>query len=101
LELIMTAGMISAQQAMTYGLVNYTVPQEELLPLCVKIANKISNNSSVAISYAIKAVNAGFMNTVNGYEQEIKAFSACFGTDDFAEGTTAFLEKRKANFPGS
>jgi enoyl-CoA hydratase len=101
MEMIMTAGMISAEQALSYGLVNHLTTQEELLPLCTKIAHRISNNSSVAISYAIKAVNAGFMNTVNGYEQEIKAFGACFGTDDFTEGTSAFLEKRKANFPGS
>lgn len=101
MEMIMTAGMISAEQAKNYGLVNHVTSQEDLLPLCYKIADKICNNSSVAISYAIKAVNAGFMNTVNGYEQEIEAFGACFGTDDFSEGTTAFLEKRKADFPGS
>ena len=101
MELIMTAGMISGEQAKEYGLVNQVTTQDELMPLCKKIAEKISNNSSVAISYAIKAINAGFMNTVNGYEQEINAFGACFGTDDFTEGTTAFLEKRKAEFPGS
>ncbi len=101
MEMIMTAGMITAEQANKYGLVNHVVPQEELLSLCSKIAYKITNNSTVAISYAIKALNAGFMNTVNGYEQEIDAFGACFGTDDFSEGTTAFLEKRKAEFPGS
>src|SRR6056297_2546859 len=101
MEMIMTAGMISAEQALSYGLMNHVATPEELMPVCTKIAKRISNNSSVAISYAIKAVNAGFMNTVNGYEQEIKAFGACFGTDDFTEGTSAFLEKRKANFPGS
>jgi len=101
LEMIMTAGMISAEQAHAYGLVNYVTKQEELVPLCHKIISKITNNSSVAISHAIKAVNAGFKNTVNGYEQEIEAFGTCFGTDDFTEGTTAFLEKRKAEFPGS
>ncbi|WP_281541954.1 enoyl-CoA hydratase/isomerase family protein [Maribacter aestuarii] len=101
MELIMTAGMISTEQAYTYGLVNHVVAQEELLPFCKKMASKICNNSTVAISHAIKAINAGFKNTVNGYEQEIDSFGACFGTDDFAEGTTAFLEKRKADFPGS
>lgn len=101
MELIMTAGMIDAQKAMSYGLVNYVVTQEELLPLCNKLAGKISNNSSVAIANAIKAVNAGFINNVNGYDAEIKAFGSCFATPDFIEGTTAFLEKRKAEFPGA
>ncbi|WP_411029532.1 enoyl-CoA hydratase/isomerase family protein [Spongiimicrobium sp. 3-5] len=101
MELIMTAGMISSERALEYGLVNHVVAQEELLPLCKKIAGRISNNSPVAISYAIKAINAGFKNDKNGYAQEIKAFGNCFGTADFKEGTTAFLEKRKADFPGA
>ncbi|WP_291869537.1 enoyl-CoA hydratase-related protein [Maribacter sp.] len=100
MELIMTAGMIDAPKALSYGLVNYVVTQEELLPLCRKIAGRIINNSSVAIGQAIKAVNAGFNTTLDGYATEIKAFGKCFGTADFREGTTAFLEKRKANFPG-
>ncbi|WP_136467832.1 enoyl-CoA hydratase/isomerase family protein [Flagellimonas onchidii] len=101
MEMIMTAGMIDANKALDYGLVNYVVSQEELLPLCLKIASRISNNSSVAIKYAINAVNAGFKYDVNGYASEIDAFGTCFGTEDFKEGTTAFLEKRKADFPGS
>lgn len=101
MELIMTAGMINAEKALSYGLANYVVPQEELLPLCLKIAGKITNNSPVAISYAIKAVNAGFKNNAKGFETEINAFGSCFGTADFKEGTTAFLEKRKAEFPGT
>ncbi len=100
MEMIMTAGMIDAQKAQKLGLVNYIVPQEELLPLCEKLAAKISNNSPVAIAHAIKAVNAGFKNNSNGFAIEIEAFGTCFGTADFKEGTTAFLEKRKADFPG-
>lgn len=101
MELIMSAGMIDAEKALSFGLVNYVVPQEELLPLCLKIAGKITNNSPVAISYAIKAVNAGFKSNAKGFETEINAFGSCFGTADFREGTTAFLEKRKAEFPGT
>jgi enoyl-CoA hydratase len=100
MEMIMTAGMIDADMALNYGLVNHVVSQEALLPTCEKLASKISNNSSVAISHAIKAVNAGFKHDSNGYAAEIEAFGACFGTADFKEGTTAFLEKRKADFPG-
>ena len=98
MEMIMTAGMITAEDALKSGLVNHLVTQEELLPLAKKIASKIMNNSSTAIASAIKAVNANFMKGVNGYQVEIQEFGNCFGTDDFEEGTTAFLEKRKANF---
>lgn len=100
MEMIMTAGMIDAETAKTYGLVNHVTSQEELMPMCEKIAHKIMRNSSVAIKGAIKAINAHYEDGVNGYEVEIKQFGKCFGTDDFTEGTTAFLEKRKAEFPG-
>ncbi len=101
LELILTAGMIDVERALEYGLVNHMVSQEELLNYCKKIAGRISNNSPVAIAHAINTVNAGFRNNAKGYRTEIDAFGACFGTDDFREGTTAFLEKRKADFPGT
>ena len=98
MEMIMTAGMITADDANRIGLVNHVVPQAELLDFCAGIAQKIIKNSPFAIGQAIKCVNANFKDGVNGFETEIKAFGKCFGTTDFKEGTTAFLEKRKANF---
>lgn len=97
-EMIMTAQMIDAQTALSYGLVNHVTAQSELLHKAEEIAQKIAKNSPSAISKAIEAVNANFEDGVNGFETEIKNFGICFGTPDFKEGTTAFLEKRKAEF---
>ncbi|WP_162126757.1 enoyl-CoA hydratase/isomerase family protein [Flavobacterium phycosphaerae] len=100
MEMIMTAGMISAEEAFRAGLVNHVVPQAELLTFTKSLAQRIMKNSPTAISKAIKAINANFKEGVNGYETEIRNFGKCFGTEDFKEGTTAFLEKRKAEFTG-
>lgn len=100
MEMIMTAGMINAEKALQYGLVNHVTTQEELLDKAKEIAEKISKNSAVAISAAIRAINAGYETGINGYLVEISEFGESFGTEDFEEGTSAFLEKRKADFPG-
>ena len=97
-ELIFTAGMISADEAFRCGLVNAVVEQNALMETAMKMASKILRNSPMAIRAAIRAVNAGYTSGVNGYEVEIEEFAKCFGTEEFKEGTNAFIEKRKANF---
>lgn len=99
-ELVFTAGMIKADEALTWGLVNHVVEPEELMAKATEIAEKILANSGAAIASAIRSINAGFKDGVNGYETEILEFGKCFGTADFKEGTTAFIEKRKPNFRG-
>ncbi len=98
MEMIFTGAMVSAEDALNYGLVNHMVEPEALISFCEELALKISRNSPMAIKAAIKAINANFEDGVNGFETEIAAFGNCFGTDDFDEGTSAFMEKRKPEF---
>lgn len=100
LEMIMTADMVTADDAYRTGLVNHVVEMENLIPKSEEILKKIMTRSPYAIGCAIKAVNAGFEEGVNGYHTEIEQFSNCFGSQDFKEGVSAFLEKRKAEFTG-
>lgn len=97
-EMIFTAGMISAEEAFHWGLVNYVCPQTELRDLAEKLAKKMLKNSPMALASALRAINAQGNKTVNGFEIEKEEFGKCFGTPEFKEGTTAFIEKRKADF---
>ncbi|MDZ7845648.1 MAG: enoyl-CoA hydratase-related protein [Owenweeksia sp.] len=97
IELITTAGMIDADRAFDIGLVNHTATSVDLLDFCKELAGKIARNSPNAVSSAIRSVNAGFSGK-DGYAVEIEEFGKCFGTEEFVEGTNAFLEKRKPNF---
>lgn len=100
IEMIATAEMITAERAEKIGLVNYTVPLAELHTKAEEILNKIKLRAPLAVAAAICAVNAAVSENINGFEVEIEAFGDCFGTADFKEGTSAFLEKRKPEFKG-
>lgn len=101
MELHMTADLIGAEQALALGLVNAVVPQDQLMAACSDLLKKIMGKSPKAITGVINAVNAYFEEGVDGFKAEVDEFGKCFGTQDFKEGTSAFLEKRKANFTGN
>lgn len=98
MELLMSADMIDAQEAYRLGLVNYVVPQDQLISKCIEVLNKINAQAPVAIAEIVKTVNAAYKPGADGYKMEIDSFGACFATEDFKEGSTAFLEKRKPVF---
>lgn len=101
LELLLTGGMIDAQTALQYGLVNQVAPPEELLSKTTVLLQTITSKAPVAVSKCIAAANAVFDPMQNGYEVELEAFGACFETADMREGAAAFLEKRKPAFTGT
>jgi enoyl-CoA hydratase len=100
IELLIAATMIDANTALQYGLVNYVVPQEELLNKAKSILEIVNTKAPIAVGKCITAANAVFDETKNGFEEEVKAFGKCFATEDMKEGTSAFLAKRKAEFKG-
>ncbi len=99
MEMVLTGGMIDAESALACGLVNQVVDQELLLETAHVMAGKIAKNAPTALSAALDSVLAGYSR--DGFGVEIVRFGECFATQDFKEGTTAFLEKRKPQFPGS
>jgi len=102
LELTLTGDLIAAAEAKALGLVNHVVAnRDELMKLAMTIMNKILSKSSLAIANAIKSINAGFSFEQLGYKTEADNFAACATTDDFKEGTAAFIEKRIPNFKGT
>ncbi len=101
LQLILSGGMITAQEAYRIGLVNEVVPAAELITRAEAILNQIFRNAPVAVRYSLEAVNKGLeTNLAEGLALEASLFGLCAGTEDKKEGTKAFLEKRKPQFQG-
>lgn len=98
LELLLTGDMINAEQAELLGLVNAVVPEDELIPTCEKLIRKIASKSPNAVAKTIQLVNELYAQDADGMEQEQQLFGACFSSDEFVEGTDAFLNKRKPEF---
>jgi enoyl-CoA hydratase len=99
MELILTGDQIDAHEALRIGLVNKVVPLAELMKTAEAVAQKILSKGQVAVRLALKAVNmASETNLTDGLALEASLFGVCCGSEDFKEGTTAFLEKRKPVF---
>lgn len=100
IELLLTADMITANEALQYGLVSYVTTKEDLLAKCNSILGKIISKSPLVVDQIIACANSYHNKQEDGFELEIDEFSKCIATEDFKEGTAAFLEKRLAVFKG-
>jgi enoyl-CoA hydratase len=101
LQLILSGGMINAQEAYRIGLVNEVVPTADLISRAEAILNQIFKNAPIAVKYLLEAVNKGLDTSLNeGLSLEASFFGICASTEDRKEGTLAFLQKRHANFKG-
>jgi len=101
LELILTSGIINAEDALRLGLVNRVVPSAELSTAAEALAGEIAQLAPLAIRACLKAVVVGTeLPLAEGLALEAKLFASLFATEDMREGTRAFLEKRKPNFMG-
>ena len=95
LELILTGDMIDAKTAMEYGLINALCEPGKEVGTAKDLIRKISKKAPLAIAQGIKVVNAFFEDGVNGFDAEVESFANLSGSEDFKEGATAFIEKRK------
>lgn len=100
LELLMTAEMISAEDARQLGLVNHVVPIGQALVKSKELLNKILDKAPLAIGQIVDCVNAAYNEEEHGFQTEANSFGICCKSEDFHEGTKAFLEKRKPVFKG-
>jgi enoyl-CoA hydratase len=99
-ELLLTGDMITADEALQLGLVNYVLPQGEAIEKAKGLLHKIAAKGPIAISKVIASVNAYFQYDEDGFAREVREFGYTTGTADFKEGASAFIEKRKADFKG-
>jgi enoyl-CoA hydratase/carnithine racemase len=101
LQLVLSGGMIGAQEAWRIGLVNEVVPAADLIPRAEAILKEIAANAPIAVKYALDAINKGMETSQSeGFALEASYFGLCAATEDKKEGTSAFLEKRAAQFHG-
>lgn len=101
MEICLSGEMVGAEKAESIGLVNHVCPQEKLIEEATVLMNKMIAQGPRAVALTIKAVNDGVeMPLADGLKLEAELFGECADTEDWHEGTIAFLEKRKPDFKG-
>lgn len=101
MEMLLTGDFIDANRALAIGLINRVVPQEELLPTALRMAQTIAANGPVAIREIKRTVRRAFgAGLEDGFRFEDEAYEVVMQSEDAREGPRAFMEKRTARFVG-
>jgi len=101
IEMMLTADQIAAERALEWGIVNHVTSQEELLPFCIQLLQKMLLKAPISIREILRCAHQASDTSGTAFLQEAKSFGLCAGTEDFKEGVQAFMEKRKASFKGA
>lgn len=99
-ELLLTGDMLTAEDALQYGLVTHVLEIDQLIEKAMEIAKKIISKGPLAIAGVIRSINQYFQPGAEGFPFEARTFGDVAATEDFREGTSAFIEKRKPAFQG-
>jgi enoyl-CoA hydratase len=100
LEYLLTGDMIGAEDAYRMGLANHVVPHGEEVKKAKEIIEKIASKAPIAVAKVIECVDDAYNGALNGFDSEVKSFGAVAHSEDFKEGASAFVERRKAAFTG-
>lgn len=100
LEYLMTGDMIGAEEAYRIGLVNHVVPHGEEVKKAKGIIEKIAAKAPIAVAKIIECVDDAYNGVIDGFDSEVRSFGAVAHSEDFKEGASAFVERRKAEFKG-
>lgn len=100
LEYLMTGDMIGAEEAYRIGLVNHMVPHGEEVKKAKEIIEKIASKAPIAVAKIIECVDDAYNGVLDGFDSEARSFGAVAHSEDFKEGASAFIERRKAEFKG-
>ncbi len=100
MELLLTGDMLGAAEAYRLGLVNHVVPADQLMKKAMDIIEKVATKAPIAIEKIIESVNVHFNHVIDGFAFEVDTFGETANSEDFKEGASAFIERRKPNFTG-